>query len=208
MLGMKMKIPILMIVVAVVASCSGRSSNVQTVEHSNMDHSKMQHDDHANMPSSPGASAAPYDLQFLDTMIAHHQGAIEMAGLAGSRAQHEELRQLSRNIITSQQNEIEKMQGWRSKWFNNAPPAVNMQFPGMSEGMSGMDLTKLDPLKANAFDLEFIRQMIPHHEGALAMAKDALAKGSNEEIKSLARQIVEAQEAEITQMKKWQEEWK
>ena len=71
-----------------------------------------------------------------------------------------------------------------------------------------MDLAKLDPLKANAFDREFIRQMIPHHEGALAMAKDALAKGSNEEIKSLARQIVEAQEAEITQMKKWQEEWK
>src|SRR5829696_7486318 len=208
MLGMKMKIPILMIVVAVVASCSGRSSNVQTVEHSNMDHSKMKHDNHSNMPSSPDASAAPYDLQFLDTMIAHHQGAIEMAGLAGSRAQHDELKQLARNVITSQQSEIEKMQGWRAKWFNNAPPAVNMQFPGMSEGMSGMDLTKLDPLKANAFDLEFIRQMIPHHEGALAMAKDALAKGSNEEIKSLARQIVEAQEAEITQMKKWQEEWK
>jgi uncharacterized protein (DUF305 family) len=50
--------------------------------------------------------------------------------------------------------------------------------------------------------------MIPHHEGALAMAKDALSKGSNEEIKSLARQIVEAQEAEIAQMKKWQESWK
>jgi uncharacterized protein (DUF305 family) len=50
--------------------------------------------------------------------------------------------------------------------------------------------------------------MIPHHEGALTMAKDALVKGSNEEIKSLARQIVEAQEAEIAQMKQWQEAWK
>jgi uncharacterized protein (DUF305 family) len=35
--------------------------------------------DHAAMVSSPGAAEAPYDLQFIDTMIAHHQGAIDMA---------------------------------------------------------------------------------------------------------------------------------
>ena len=131
-----------------------------------------------------------------------------MARLVGSRAQHDELKQLARNIITSQQREIEKMETWRSNWYSGAAPAVNMQFPGMSEGMSEMDMEKLDPLKAKSFDLEFIRQMIPHHEGALTMANDARVKGSNAEIKSLANQIVEAQEAEIAQMKKWHEEWK
>jgi len=209
MIGMKKKFAFMLILIAATAACSGRPpANVATGDHANMDHSTTQHQNHADMPSSPGAADAAYDLQFLDTMVAHHQGAIDMARLAGSRAQHDELRQLSGNIIRGQQVEVEKMQAWRAKWFNNAPPAVNMQFPGMSEGMSGMDLGRLDPLKANAFDLEFIRQMIPHHEGALAMAKDAFTKGSNEEIKSLARQIVEAQEAEIAQMKRWQEEWK
>ncbi|MEP7214129.1 MAG: DUF305 domain-containing protein [Acidobacteriota bacterium] len=205
---MKKQVVTIMLLMSAIAGCSGRSSNMTTINPSNTDPTAMQHGDHMNMPSSPNAADAPYDLQFLDTMIVHHKGAIDMARLAGSRAQHDELKQLARNIITSQQNEIEKMEDWRSKWFSGAAPAVNMQFPGMSEGMSGMDIEKLDPLKANAFDLEFIRQMIPHHQGALAMANDARVKGSNAEIKSLASQIVEAQEAEIAQMKQWQEDWK
>lgn len=194
-----------MFAAAAFAGCGGGSSNVGN---SNTAPTAMQHGEHTTMSTSPGAAGAPYDLQFLDTMIAHHKGAIDMARLAGSRAQHDEIKQLARNIITSQQNEIEKMEDWRSKWFGGAAPAVNMQFPGMSEGMSGMDIEKLDRLKANAFDLEFVRQMIPHHQGALTMANDARAKGSNAEIKSLANQIAEAQEAEIAQMQKWQEEWK
>jgi uncharacterized protein (DUF305 family) len=199
---------IIIFLATAIAGCSGRSPNVSNVDPARTEPAGTPHVDHMNMPSSPGAADAPYDLQFLDTMIAHHKDAIDMARLAGSRAQHDELKQLARNIITDQQREIEKMQGWRSKWFGEAPQAVNMQFPGMAEGMSGMNMEKLDSLKANSFDLEFIRQMIPHHEGALAMAKDALVNGSNAEIKSLARQIVEAQEAEIRQMRQWQEGWK
>jgi uncharacterized protein (DUF305 family) len=99
------------------------------------------------------------------------------------------------------------MQEWRSKWFGTAAPAVNLNFPGMMEGMHGMDLEKLDPLKANAFDLEFIRQMIPHHEGAVTMAKDALQKETNAEIKALSQEIIKAQENEIGEMKQWQAEW-
>jgi uncharacterized protein (DUF305 family) len=159
------------------------------------------------MTSSPGASEAPYELQFIDTMIVHHQGAIDMAQLVATRAQHEELRQLAKSIISDQQREIAEMKAWRSNWFGANPQAINMDLPGMHEGMSGMDLAKLDSLKGNDFDLEFIRQMVPHHEGAVMMAKELLAMDAHAELKTLAQSIVQSQTAEVAQMKTWQKEW-
>ena len=159
------------------------------------------------MTNSPGAVDAPYELQFIDTMIVHHQGAIDMAQLVATRAQHEELRQLAKSIISDQQREIAEMKAWRSNWFGANPQAINMDLPGMHEGMSGMDLAKLDSLKGNDFDLEFIRQMVPHHEGAVMMAKELLAMDAHAELKTLAHSIVQSQTAEVAQMKTWQKEW-
>jgi uncharacterized protein (DUF305 family) len=73
--------------------------------------------------------------------------------------------------------------------------------------MSGMDLARLDSLKGNDFDLEFIRQMVPHHEGAVTMAKELLAIEAHAELKTLAESIVRTQTAEVEQMKDWQKDW-
>jgi uncharacterized protein (DUF305 family) len=52
-----------------------------------------------------------------------------------------------------------------------------------------------------------MKQMIPHHEGAVVMAQEALQKVQKPEIKSMANAIVKAQQAEIKQMKDWQTAW-
>ena len=168
-------------------------------------HSGMSHEE---MTSSPGAAEAPYELQFLDTMIAHHSGAVDMAQLVATRAQHAEIKQLAKNIIADQQREIAQMKEWRRNWFGDHARAVNMDLPGMSNGMSEMNTDKLDELKGNAFDLEFIRQMIPHHDGAVTMAKDLLTHEPNAELHSLADNIINSQEAEIRQMREWDSEWR
>lgn len=56
-------------------------------------------------------------------------------------------------------------------------------------------------------DRHFIEQMIPHHDGAIAMANLALAKATHPEIKTLAGAIVKAQTDENQQMKSWYQDW-
>ncbi|TDK37536.1 DUF305 domain-containing protein [Rhizobium deserti] len=52
-------------------------------------------------------------------------------------------------------------------------------------------------------DVDFVRGMIAHHKGAIAMAKVELAHGNDAKLRKLAEDIVKAQEAEITEMQAW-----
>lgn len=186
---------------------SDSSMNMNGMDYSSMPMNSKMSMDHSNMKSSPNAASQPYDLQFIDTMTAHHAGAVDMAKMVDGRTQNPDMKKFAAQIIVDQEKEIAQMKDWREKWFAGKPQAMNMEMPGMMDSMK-MDMAKLSNAKDKGFDLAFIDMMTPHHAGAVTMAKEALQKSEKAEIKTLADQIIKAQEAEIKMMANWMVKWR
>lgn len=183
-------------------------SNPETIAQ----HDGMNHGNHA-MTMDLGPADQEYDLRFIDAMIPHHQGAVDMAKQVLQNSTRAELKQLATEIISAQEKEIAQMQQWRKTWYPTATEPISYHAQmGHSMAMTPeqrqsmmmtVDLGKGD----DQFDKRFIDAMIPHHEGALVMAKDALNKSKRSEIQQLANAILTSQEQEINLMKKWSQDW-
>jgi uncharacterized protein (DUF305 family) len=152
------------------------------------------------------------DKHFIEEMIPHHEGAIEMAELAQKQATNPEIKTLSDSIIKSQSEEITQMKNWYKDWYGVDVPEQKDRTTGMGRGMmrGGMmaHTTDTESLKnAEDFDKAFIEEMIPHHQMAIVMA-NMLAQGTKrEEMKTLALNIIEAQTKEINDMRTWYSAW-
>lgn len=145
------------------------------------------------------AGDAPFDAAFIDGMIVHHQGAINMANQAQQEATRPEIKAMAEAIIATQQAEIEQMTAWRKNWYPDLSPTA-----GLEMDMGPMDVAN-DSSKP--FDQRFLEAMIPHHEGAIHMANAALEQAEHTELKQTAAVIVQVQQTEIEQMQQWLKTW-
>lgn len=164
-------------------------------------------------PSSPGMGMMG-DQHFITMMIPHHENAIAMANMALTRAEHPEIKQLAKNIKTSQSQEIEQMRAWYKKWYGTDVPKVDGNnigggmMHGGKRGMMGNMRTDLAALsKAKNFDQAFIEEMIPHHQMAVMMSQHLLSNAVHPEMKQLAQAIIQAQTKEINEMQGWYQQW-
>jgi uncharacterized protein (DUF305 family) len=137
-------------------------------------------------------------------MVPHHQGAVEMAEVALKNAEHEEIIDLSRNIVSAQRAEIEELKAIKKEEFGTSNVPMEMS----QEQMRGMGMTDPQELaNREPFDKAFIDAMIPHHQSAIEMAQVAREKSEIPEIKELAEDIISAQQEEIEQMTRWRRQW-
>jgi uncharacterized protein (DUF305 family) len=169
-------------------------------------------------PAATVAIATPtFDQLFIDMMVPHHEGALGMARIAQQRAERPEIRQMADDILRSQDAEISRMRQWRRQWFgSDATPPMNLMpvlggsMIGMNHAGQTMDMAAdVDRLRlaSGPFDLAFIDAMIPHHQSAIEASRVALQQATRPEIKTLALDIIEAQQREIGQMQAWRLAW-
>jgi uncharacterized protein (DUF305 family) len=188
-------------------------SNTQASDTHGMQEMPHNGIDHA-MTMNLGPADENYELRFIDAMIPHHQGAVEMAQAALDKSQRVEIRELSTEIIKAQQQEITQLQQWRQAWYpqaSDAPvsydPQTGETVPMSQQQMHSMMMHGNLGAADAEFDLQFINAMIPHHEGAVTMAQDALNKSQRPEIRNLAQEIINSQQIEIEQMQQWRQAW-
>jgi uncharacterized protein (DUF305 family) len=159
----------------------------------------------ASSSASESAAHNDADVTFVQGMLPHHEGALAMAQLADGRAMDPRVIDLADRIEAAQGPEIETMTGWLEEWGEPLPEenmgGMDHGSGGMDmEGMSEEDMTALDSSSGAEFDRMFLEMMIPHHQGAVDMAKTEIADGSNPDAVDMAREIVESQTAEIEEM--------
>jgi uncharacterized protein (DUF305 family) len=157
----------------------------------------------ASASASTGAHNAQ-DVQFSQEMITHHRQAVEMAGLAATRASSSEVKALAAKIKGAQDPEIKTMSGWLTSWGESVPEDMTGMGHDMSSAMPGMmsadDMAKLGDASGTAFDTMFLEMMVQHHQGAIEMAKAEQSKGRYAPATTLAEAVISAQSTEIKQM--------
>lgn len=143
------------------------------------------------------------DVMFSQHMIPHHEQAIEMSDIAldPSTGASAAIIELATQIQGAQDPEIAQMTALLAAWGKSMEMGP-MDSSSMMDGMLTVeDLDALGQLKGADFDAAWAKAMIVHHEGAISMANDVLADGTNSEIRALANAVVSGQTAEIETLK-------
>jgi uncharacterized protein (DUF305 family) len=182
-----------------------KTGGMAGMDHSQMDHGSMDMGSKGMAQEMVMENGKYSDERFIDAMVPHHQGAIAMAEVALKNAEHEEIKELSQNLISSQQAEIEELKSIKKEEFGTSQVPMEMsqeQMQGMGMMMDPHELANKEP-----FDKAFIDAMIPHHQSAIEMSRVALEKSENPQIRELAENILSAQQQEIEQMTHWRQQW-
>lgn len=151
--------------------------------------------------SSTAPASAEYDLQFIDTMIKHHQMAVMMGEAAIQKGADAKVKEFGRKVVEDQKKDIARLAVWRQQWYPNAADAHTMQLPGAAS--MNMDMGHMQTSSGHDFDMMFVDMMIPHHRGALEMSRDALQKAQRQELKEFAQETIDKQEKEIAELEAW-----
>ncbi|MFC4377651.1 DUF305 domain-containing protein [Nocardia halotolerans] len=165
----------------------------------------------------------PVDIGFNQDMSAHHHQAVDMAGVALIASTDNDVRRLAYDILTTQQNQIGRMQGWLQLWGepnqnidgymgwmvedhgsgahgHGGTAAAGHTMTGPVQQMPGMasqeEMTALRESTGPALDTMFLQLMLRHHQGGVPMLDYAAEHATTTEVRTLAATMSTTQAGE------------
>lgn len=168
---------------------------------------------------------APFDLTFLDALVAHVEGSAALADVAAVRAEHAELREAAPSIAASLRDEANSLQILREQWYPGAPAVPLLQTVSLldealaasgANADSGMgEANPVDTATdaralcevSGAFDPVFLDLMIQRHYGDIGLAGLAQERAEHPELRTIAADIQTRRAADLVQFTAWQAEW-
>lgn len=167
------------------------------------DYTKSMTDMHNEM--MVGMAYNDPDTAFAKSMLGHHHGAVDMAKIELKYGTDETMRKLAKDIIDSQQLEIDIINKWLASHPDAPKPKPNTQAmqQAYTAGMQAMHDDMMTGIANPVPDMAFARGMLPHHRGAVDMAMMQLQYGTDKEMRKLAQDIIDAQQPEIIWLQEW-----
>lgn len=174
-------------------------------------------------PTVPAPTPADISAEagFARDMGDHHQQAVDMAFIIRDNSQDTAVRELAFDIINTQSTQRGMMMGWLEQWGlqqTTVRPAMawmdkkqgasasgghdsmplsesgDARMPGMA---SPDEIDRLRGITGQDAEVLFMQLMVRHHTGGITMAKGVLDRTDRDEVRRLARAIVNGQQAEI-----------
>lgn len=149
------------------------------------------------------------DVQFVNDMLAHHEQALVMTAMIGTRTDSRDLALLGERMDVSQNDEIAQMQAWLVARGEEVPAydahahgAGHAAMPGM---LSAEQLDAMRDASGEEFERLFLQGMIGHHQGAIVMVQQLFGSpggGQDREMSQLANHIASDQAIEVARMQK------
>ncbi|WP_194834293.1 DUF305 domain-containing protein [Nocardia sp. XZ_19_369] len=158
------------------------------------------------------------DVGFNQDMSAHHAQAVEMAGVVLVRSTDTDVRRLAYDIMTTQQNQVGRMQGWLQLWgepaqsidgymgwmheqptghgHNGTTAAATGPMPTMPGMATPADLAALRQATGPELDTLFLQLMLRHHQGGLPMIQYAAEHAETTAVRTLAETMDKTQRGE------------
>src|SRR4051794_8240606 len=134
-------------------------------------------------------------------MVPHHEQAVEMAQMVPTNTTNPQLVALANQVIATQVPEVQalraKLMQWQDAQGHDPQSHAGMPMSGMVDPTT---MDKLRTLRGGDFDRLWLRSMIEHHRGAIAMAQQEVAKGKDPDLIFLAKSVITAQQGEIDRM--------
>lgn len=135
------------------------------------------------------------DRDFILNMIPHHQEAIDVSTTVVKRVSDPTIRKTAEDIITVQTKEVDMLRRWLKDWYGE-DYAANSNYKTMMRD-------NYDTLAIEDINIEYFGEMIGHHEGAIAMAKQIVPITKRTEVKEFAIDVISTQSEEIYAMRKY-----
>ena len=187
-----------------IQSCNTESKKETTTTMdgmTNKDSMKMDQNNMEGMHSMNGMKmTGDFDYDFANTMVMHHQSAVDMAKEVMAKGSNAEVKTMAQNIVTAQEAEIAQFKNIIANYKMPEMKEENKDAHNeLGETMEKMETKMKGMAKTGNADKDFLMMMIPHHESAVTMGEDQLSHGKNLELKKMAQKIMEDQNKEIKQ---------
>ncbi|MDG4662990.1 DUF305 domain-containing protein [Mycobacterium sp. 236(2023)] len=164
------------------------------------------------IPDTPVITEAPAgynaaDVAFAETMVPHHQQAVDLSTTATQRSTNPELIALANQIVATQQPEINILNVFLVQWSENPdartdPDAGDDPLEPSIQGMvDDATVAKLESLSGAEFDKLWLESMVGQTQGGVDIADDEIANGVNVDAIAVAKAIAAELEPQVAQMK-------